>query len=281
MIDRVEENLLVSKKAKTSEQKEEWKKTFAEDYGTVFAYALKSQKEAESLKIELSNFQILFKSHKASLTGLKTAYSAKHKINKNESEKLEQKITELTNLITSLEKEYNQQVVIAATTPTYAWVPILGLIAASTVAGIYGFRAVKTLELIKAKQQELKQFKTKDEFVKGLITAFTSAENFVEDADKKVGTVVAILDNVIGDWQKIINSLSVFITPGDQQNRILEKSFSFAEVKYESIIEKWEKIRADAEAYGRYSIKSVTGPAAIQTPNEVDVLQLENAYRIS
>lgn len=45
--------------------------------------------------------------------------------------------------------DYHRDVVVAATTPTYAWVPYVGLITAAIFAGVYGDLAVKALNKIK------------------------------------------------------------------------------------------------------------------------------------
>ncbi|KAH8152768.1 uncharacterized protein LAJ45_02993 [Morchella importuna] len=57
-------------------------------------------------------------------------------------EKLKKDIKDLKDKTQGLEDEYHHQVVIAATTPSYAWLGPIGLIAAITVASIHGPKAV-------------------------------------------------------------------------------------------------------------------------------------------
>lgn len=48
-------------------------------------------------------------------------------------------------------KKYHKYVSVAATTPTYFWIPVAGTISAPVVAGVYGDRANKKKKLIKRK----------------------------------------------------------------------------------------------------------------------------------
>ena len=67
-------------------------------------------------------------------------------------------IASLKSEIAALKEEYKQDVIIASTTVTYAWVPVIGWLIGPTVAGVYGDngdKAVKANESISTKQASL------------------------------------------------------------------------------------------------------------------------------
>jgi hypothetical protein len=72
-------------------------------------------------------------------------------------------LAQISKFIKMYQENYEQYVIIASTTPTYAWVvwPVpplpLGLIAASVVAGIYGTRAREALEELRKWQGHLEK----------------------------------------------------------------------------------------------------------------------------
>jgi hypothetical protein len=65
-------------------------------------------------------------------------------------------IANFKKLIKDKQAEYDHDVVVAATSPTYVWVIPYGTIAAVVVAGVYGDRAVKALNAISDLEAELK-----------------------------------------------------------------------------------------------------------------------------
>ncbi len=64
-------------------------------------------------------------------------------------------LAQLEAMKTQMKDDYDHYVVVAATTVTYAWVPIFGIIAAGAVAGVYGDKAVKELQKYNDKMAEI------------------------------------------------------------------------------------------------------------------------------
>jgi hypothetical protein len=259
----------------------ELKKLFATDFVKSYTYAQQAKKDAESLSIDLGNFQTLFKGHKATLKGLKDSYKSEYNLDLENNKKLETLIQNLTTSISDLRSEYDRDVVIAATSVTYAWFTIFGFIAAAVVAGVYGSRATAALKQIQEDQNKIAEFQAEINAVNTLIATFSLANSFIDKVDKDINSVIGILDNVINDWDKMVSSLSVFVKEGDQQSVMLEGVFVIAKLRYESLETSWENIQTTAENYGRNCVKSVTGSAPPETKEEVDkaaVLHLERAY---
>ncbi|MFG1283239.1 hypothetical protein V5F34_15435 [Xanthobacter autotrophicus] len=71
-------------------------------------------------------------------------------------EKTAGSLAQLQKAKAELEDQYDHEVAVAATTPTYAWVgPPIGLIAAVVVAGVYGDRATKTLREVEQRRKDI------------------------------------------------------------------------------------------------------------------------------
>lgn len=89
--------------------------------------------------------------------GLQAYYNDKYGKSSEQVEQLTQEIAAQQIILDAAMDEYNQAVIIAATTPTYAWVPFVGLVAAAVVAGVYGDKAVKALDEAKAASKKIEE----------------------------------------------------------------------------------------------------------------------------
>jgi hypothetical protein len=64
---------------------------------------------------------------------------------------MEIRLRELWVQLERAKKKYHKYVSVAATTPTYFWIPVAGTISAPVIAGVYGDRANKKKKLIESK----------------------------------------------------------------------------------------------------------------------------------
>ncbi|HDI3264970.1 TPA: hypothetical protein PMC50_003658, partial [Vibrio cholerae] len=76
------------------------------------------------------------------------------------SEEIKSHITRLRKEVDDLNAEYTRLVTIAATTPTYAWVPFWGWFIAPAVAGVYGAQAAEVNRTREEKLTELRTLET-------------------------------------------------------------------------------------------------------------------------
>ena len=146
-------------------------------------------------------------------------------------------LAQLNQLLGSKKDEYTHNVLVASTTVTYFWVAFPGgLIAAATVAGVYGDKAVKTLNDVHRLEDEIKkgnaELKTAIEVNKIQRAAFTSL------AETQHYTDLAIVHTttVQNAWQAIFDNLKVVadkvakMTTGDEQtvlqNQTLVKNYA-------------------------------------------------------
>lgn len=77
-------------------------------------------------------------------SGLLKAYSTEYNLESETLESLREKYKFFAEDLSKARAEYEHNVIVAATTPTYAWVFPFGTIPAVVVAGVYADRAVKS-----------------------------------------------------------------------------------------------------------------------------------------
>jgi hypothetical protein len=116
-------------------------------------------------------------------------------------------IKDLEQLMTAKKAEYDHYVVVAATTPTYAW-SFIGFIAAAVVAGVYGDKAVKSLKRVQELEDEIK--KTNAKLHTGLETqkVLNSANQSVSQAQRYTDLAIVHTTTVQNAWTNITSNLS-------------------------------------------------------------------------
>lgn len=159
----------------------------------------------------------------------------------------------IQKLLTAKQDEYQQDVIIAATTPTYCWVfwPVppfpAGLIAAITVASIYGSRAVQALhdaddlsDKLKVKSQELHTALAAHGVQQTALSGLGQAKTHTDNAIQQT-TVLQNSWNTMATQIGVIKSRVDGMTREQDQDKILAAK---AVIKiYASAAEKaWDKI---------------------------------------
>lgn len=121
---------------------------------------------AAKVQTGLAGFKSGLVEGSAKIALAKTDIEADDKVNRAAMDRLTSDDPELQGSLAHYEKlrkkakaDYNYDVKVAATTPTYAWVSVFGLIAASVVAGVYGKRAVDDLKKIDRIDEDIKNAK--------------------------------------------------------------------------------------------------------------------------
>lgn len=123
--------------------------------------AVENAAEAEKIALILSEYSTQLITSEAALKRTDDQLSGDIRVSKTRIQELEGgtevtgSIENLKLLMKSRKEEYDQDVLAAATTPTYAWIPIIGAIAAAIVAGIFGDKAVKALEQFNELQKKV------------------------------------------------------------------------------------------------------------------------------
>lgn len=163
-------------------------------------------------------------------------------------------VTSLTNELTSekaildaANAEYNHDVVVAATTPTYVWVWPFGTIAAAVVAGVYGDKAVKALERSRAAQQEINNLSDKLAADAQLMIAINTTEGGITNILDPLNAALPIIQKIQGVWGAIADDLNTIINT--IQTNIQEALPIIMSLGVETAINEWTAVGAEANAY--------------------------------
>ena len=186
---------------------------------------------------------------------LKTAHKALPDILTLFSERntaLEEKITILSQSVSNLNEAYNKAVVVAATTPTYALLlPPLGLIAAATVAGIYGDQAVKLKNQKEQVEQQAEDVRRELEKNRSAGAALQISISSIDTESSglldNMEQALLVLGKVKGFWNATASDLRNIKTVLQQDVKsadVLLKEFGI-----DDAISKWQDLGANANAF--------------------------------
>ncbi|HLO03249.1 MAG TPA: alpha-xenorhabdolysin family binary toxin subunit A [Symbiobacteriaceae bacterium] len=174
---------------------------------------------------------------------------------------LQKNVKELKELINALNDEYNHDVVVAATSPTYAWVFPFGTIAAAVVAGVYGDRAVKALKKIEETKASLAQFEDKVAARFKLLNGMENAVNGMKGIQDALAAALPVIGKIQGLWTAIATDLGRLkeIINGDIRDNLP----ILMDLGIDLAIVTWQQIGQKADAYQVNAfIKFVDTPAA-------------------
>jgi hypothetical protein len=143
--------------------------------------------------------------------------------------------------------EYNHDVVVAATSPTYAWVWPFGTIAAGVVAGVYGHRAVEALERARADEQQINNFSAQLAADANLMIALNNAEAGIGNILGPLSTALPIIQKIQGVWGAISDDLNNIISLIATNIEAVPPIIMGLGVQ--TAIDDWTKVGEEANAY--------------------------------
>jgi hypothetical protein len=153
-------------------------------------------------------------------------------------------------------EEYNKDVVIASTSPTYAWVFPFGTIAAAVVAGVYGDKAVKALERARAAQQQINSLSAQLVADANLLIVINLIESGIGNILGKLQSALPIIQKIEGVWGAIADDLNNLINL--IQNNIADALPIIMNLGVESAITAWTAVGTEADAYRLNAYITVT-----------------------
>lgn len=184
---------------------------------------------------------------KGRLNTATTFYSDTFKLNDTTIEEQQRAIDNLKLEIEAVKAEYTQSVIIASTTPIYAWIPFFGYIIGPTVAGIYGDKAVK---LNKKIDELVEQLRTKTADVqlrtelKGTLSLVN--ENLAETS-KKCSAALEALARIKTVWTDLLAALERI--PLGLDNIDEKETLRGLEREVNTASEEWRRIGSMANNY--------------------------------
>lgn len=151
--------------------------------------------------------------------GLQAYYNQKYGESSKEVEQLTQEIAAQQIILDAAMEEYNKDVIIAATTPTYAWVFPVGLIAAAVVAGIYGDKAVKALDEAKAASKKIDELNKELKRNAMLLIYINNATSGMTEISTKLVEALPAIQKIRGVWGAMAQDLHRIVEIIDEDIR--------------------------------------------------------------
>jgi hypothetical protein len=189
--------------------------------------------------------------------GLQKTYNDKYGATSTEVTELTKEIAAQKIVLDAANAEYDHDVIVAATTPTYAWIVPLGTIAAAVVAGVYGDKAVKALERAKAAQQQINTLNAKLAADAQLMVSINTAESSISNILGPLQAALPVIQKIQGVWGAISDDLGNII---NTINLNIEQALPIImNLGVETAINEWTAVGGLAQAYRLNAYVTVTG----------------------
>jgi hypothetical protein len=212
--------------------------------------------------------------------GLVKYYDTKYGSTSTEVEQLIKDIADQKRILKTANDEYDHDVVVAATTPTYAWFWPLGTIAAAVVAGVYGKRATDALDRARAAQGKIDTLADKLAADANLLVAIHNAEVGAGNIVRGLTETLPVIQKIQGVWGGIAADLGALSALVDDDIRNVPPIIM--DLGIDEAIKAWHQVALRADAYrvnayvkeqpGRYSM------AAWKVANQVSSARFHSTH---
>ena len=213
---------------------------------------------AEGVRDLVTEFRNQTSDDHSTVRRLKKEYEDRFGEGSARAEQLKKDIEDTRNLINTLNDEYNHAVVVSATTPTYAWVYPFGTIAAITVAGIYGDKAVKLRNAIDRTRERLGQLQAEERERITMLAGLSLARKSLQGIQTKMEPAIEALDKASKSWRAVATDI------GKLRNLVagMEGEFALYLDDVEQAISEWKLIAEKADAYRAHAHIQIEPAAA-------------------
>jgi hypothetical protein len=160
---------------------------------------------------QLENFSGVLKQDASDIGNLYKHYESQYGEESEALSSLQKQINEQVELMKQLNSDYEKYVQAAATTPTYAWVFPFGTIAAGTVAGVYGDKAVRTLAAIQELQSKIDALGKKATLYSRLITTVGLARDSSKSIADDVNAALPAIQKIQGHWASMHGDITEIV----------------------------------------------------------------------
>jgi len=181
------------------------------------------------------------------VSGLQTYYSDKYGKTSTEVASLTGQIAAWRQSLEGDEAAYRHDVIVASTTPTYAWIPFVGTISAAVVAGEYGHKAVQALTDIQTDKNKIEELTAERQADANLITAINLATTGITGITAALQTALPAVEKVKGVWKAIsddIGDITKLI-----QTSIRDVPLIIVNLGVDSVITAWADVADAANSY--------------------------------
>lgn len=182
-----------------------------------------------------------------------------------------QKLKDQQEALEEANRQYEHDVTVAATTPTYAWIIPFGLIAGAVVAGVYGDRAVKAKEAADAAEAEIGRLEHDIAVATRMMQISSTGDTLADNIMEKLDPALKIIQKIEGIWRALASDLGNVTKLLDEVEKgtMSEERLLKVQLKVRAGIRQWDAV---AQAANNYRVNAFVDvpeppvPAAIPVP---------------
>lgn len=175
-------------------------------------------------------------------SGLLKEYSTEYNLESETLESLEEKYNDFNDELSKASAEYEYNVIVAATTPTYAWVFPFGTIPAIVVAGVYGDRAVKSKKKLDKAIADLAITRKKI----NLFIALQAASTQLQVLAANMRGAMEPVQKLKGYWTAMLDDLLNLKKSGENTKKM---AMIIKDLGLEEHMNKWKALAVRADEY--------------------------------
>lgn len=180
-------------------------------------------------------------------SGLIKYYNDKFGSKSAEVVELNKEIVAQRLVLSSKNAEYDHDVIVAATTPTYAWIFPVGTIAAAVVAGVYGHKAVEALDAARAAQSKINSLSDEIAADAKLMTSIFLSEQGMHTIESDLAEALPVIQKIEGVWGAISADLAAIVKMIDED--IAKALPIIMNLGVEEAIRAWHNVALAANTY--------------------------------
>lgn len=185
-------------------------------------------------------------------------YAVSINTNDQDVQRLKHEIEQTQASVNTHQARYNEYVTIAATTPTYAWIPIIGWIAGGTIAGTYGAKASAEKRSLDAASQTLARLVAELSVELQELYQLQRARDTSQSLTQAFAAVTPIFGQIQGIWDAIASDLVGIVRDiTDEHDTTWLISLAAA---LQTSAESWQRVAHAAAAYAQHGTPIVVAP---------------------
>ena len=175
-------------------------------------------------------------------SGLLKEYSTEYNLESETLESLQEKYENFSKELSEARADYEYNVIVAATTPTYAWVFPFGTIPAIVVAGVYGDRAVKSKNKLDKAIADLAMTSKRI----NLFIALQAASTQLEELARNMRGAMEPVQKLKGFWTAMRDDLLNLKKSGENVEKM---AWIIKDLGLEEHMNKWKALAVRADEY--------------------------------
>ncbi|KAL1754060.1 hypothetical protein FB107DRAFT_216552 [Schizophyllum commune] len=157
--------------------------------------------------------------------------------------------------------EYEHDKTVACTTPAYAWLGLIGIISAATVAGIYGDKAAKMAARIDEVNKLISDYEQKIEDEVRVVADLGAIDRHVDNILSLVEPAIQTVEKMMGIWQAIADDLKNLKDMVDTDVR--NAAAVVADIVEAKVLAKWNELKDAVDKYRKAAYVSDAGNVSL------------------